>query len=365
MFRRLLVLLIALTIISPLFAEGNQEDNGEGQKVYKMRFSHGLPPTHSWAKTLDQFARLVEEKSDGQIEVEVYTSGQLYKPNELYEAVRAGLVESGSLFTVYLQPNAPMIDALSPVGTVWNREIEEEIIKGFLKEEGPGWEIVKAIEAVGIKPLAWFSTGCAGNLAGYAGTGKPVNTPEEMQGKKVRGLGALNAKAIESWGGRPVYMSGSDLYTGLQRGTIDMSYVTPSHLINRKLSEATDWYAAGVPGSALQQFYPVVSVDFFNSLPAHLQDALIEAGREMTQKRLDLDYEFNPYIENEKLLQELKEMDDFKVIEQNIEQQTLWAKSCEPIHEERMKELGPEAIKVYNMVSEMEKKFGLPYYFIK
>ena len=62
MFKRLLVLLVAFVFISPLFAEGNKEGGGETQKVYKMRFSHGLPPTHPWAKTLDEFARLVEKR---------------------------------------------------------------------------------------------------------------------------------------------------------------------------------------------------------------------------------------------------------------------------------------------------------------
>jgi len=84
MVKRILVLLVALLVVTPLFAEGNKEGGGEKQKVYTMRFSHGLPPTHPWAKTLGEFARLVEQKSDGQIKVKVYPSGQLYKPNKLY-----------------------------------------------------------------------------------------------------------------------------------------------------------------------------------------------------------------------------------------------------------------------------------------
>ena len=365
MVKRILVLLVALLFVTPLFAEGNKEGGGEKQKIYTMRFSHGLPPTHFWAKTLDEFARLVEQKSNGQIKVTVYPSGQLYKPNKLYEAVKAGLVEGGNFFTAYLQPNIPLIDALSPTGTVWSEELENEIIKGYLKKEGPGWEIAKAIEAVGLKPLAWFSTGCAGKYSGLAGTGNPVVKPVDMVGRKMRSLSPLNAKIIETWGGRPVFLPGSDLYTGLQRGTIDVIFATPSHLIDRKLSEVTDWYVAGVPGAALQQYYPIVSMKFFNSLPSNLQDALVDAGREMTEKCLDSNYKFNPYKEDKLVYQKLKEVKGFKVIELDKDQLALWAKSCEAIHENRMKEIGPEAVKLYNMVSELKKKYGLPYHFIK
>jgi len=365
MIKRFLVLFVAILIITPLFAEGNKEGGAETQKVYTTRFSHGLPPTHPWAKTLDEFARLVEQKSDGQIKVKVYPSGQLYKPNKLYEAIKTGLVEGGSLFTVYLQANIPIFNALSPTGTVWNQEIESEIIREYLKKEGPGWELAKAMEANGLKPLAWFSTGSAGLYSGLIGKGKPIVKPEDMVGKKMRSLGPLNTKAIETWGGRPVFLSGSDLYTGLQRGTIDVTYGTPSHLLNRKLCEVTDYYVAGVPAAALQQIHVIVSMKFFNSLPSNLQNALIDAGREITSKCLDPNYKFNPYREAKELYQKLKEKDGFKVIELDKGQLDLWAKSCETLHEKRMKEIGPEAVKIYNMVSELEKKYGLPYYFIK
>jgi TRAP-type C4-dicarboxylate transport system substrate-binding protein len=360
----LLIVCVLMLIISPLYGAGQQTESKTNQEVYLMRFSHGLPPDHIWAKTLAEFARRAEEKSEGQIKIEIYPAGQLMSDAEAYEAVMNGMVEIGNIWIANLEPNITIIGAFAPAGSVFNQELETELIKLYGNGEGPANEMAKIVEDQGVKILAWFSTGCAGELSGYFGTGKPIVVPSDLEGRKVRSLGPLNAEILSAARGRPVYLPGADLYTGLQRKTIDAAWGTPSHLIDRKLYEVTDWYTAGAPGADLQQFYPCMSTAYFNSLPEDVQDALLEAGKEMTLECLDVNSDFNPYKANYAYTKELQEM-GFKIIKVTSDDLQQWSELCNPFHAAQMKKVGPEAIKIYNEISTMKKERGLPFYFIE
>ncbi len=360
------IMAIILIVVTPLFAQVDQQKKTETQKIYKMRLSHGLPPQHPWAKTLEAFGKLVEEKSNGRMVVEIFPAAQLFSDAEIYEAVKKGMIEGGSFFLAYLQPNIKTINAIGTVGTIWNKELEDKVIKGFINNEGPLGVVVKEIEAAGLKPLAWFSTGATGSGSGFAGTGKPVELPNDLNGRKVRTLGQLDVKIVSSFGGRPAMVSGADLYTGMQRNTYDLTFLTPAHLVDRKLAEVADWYTAGLPGSALQQFILIVNLKYFNSLPADLQEALVAAGREMTEKCLISGSEHDPYKNNIANIQKAMEIKKgFKVVYINNDQLKQWADKSAPMINEFLKALGPETVRVFNTVSDMQKELNIPYNYIK
>jgi len=80
----------------------------------------------------------------------------------------------------------------------------------------------------------------------------------------------------------------------LQRGTIDATIASVGgHMVDRKFYEVTDWYVApiGFVGDNTSQV--VMNLDFFNSLPADLQQVVMDAGEEVYQKHKGDGFEVN------------------------------------------------------------------------
>ena len=64
---------------------------------YTMRLSHQFPPSHQSARNLEQFAADVKAATDGRVDVQIFGSAQLFKPNQNHAAVASGKVEAASV----------------------------------------------------------------------------------------------------------------------------------------------------------------------------------------------------------------------------------------------------------------------------
>ncbi|RLA87401.1 MAG: hypothetical protein DRG40_00405 [Deltaproteobacteria bacterium] len=327
-------------------------------KVYKMRYSHGLPPQHYMAQIQAKWAKLVEEKSGGRIKIEVYPGGTLVNDKHLFEALSTGSVEVGGIYNFYLEPNVPEFAGLAPFGVAWNHDVNVAVSESFAKKKGPAWECAKAAEKKNLKVVAWLPWGEAGPRHGMAGTGKQIILPEDMKGRKIRPLGSLAPKVYKVYGGRPVYLSGAELYTALQRGTVDAVLICAAHMIQRKLVEVTDWYTGNFPWGTYVSTIICVNRDFYNELPPDLQRILFEAGEECRKEINETGYLLlNKFLEQTRKL--------VKVHILTREEQAKWTNAAAPFVVEFVKSKGPGCVRVYNEVQKIMKEFGLPYHFVQ
>ncbi|MGH0054240.1 MAG: TRAP transporter substrate-binding protein, partial [Sphaerochaetaceae bacterium] len=85
-----LLLVIAMCIV-PLFAQGNSESNAGSKLVIRYADVQAENDTETMAAR--KFAALVDEKSEGKIEVQVFPNGQLGDMKDIIEAVQMGAIE--------------------------------------------------------------------------------------------------------------------------------------------------------------------------------------------------------------------------------------------------------------------------------
>ena len=113
-------------------------------------------------------------------------------------------------------------------------------------------------------------------------TKRPIYTPEDVKGLKIRVYDSLGPyKFLEACGGLPVTMAFSEVYTGLQQGAIDGVYTTSSNFVPQKFVEVTDYHTKlTVTNCGMTLLF---NLDFLNSLPADLQEAIETAGK-MTEE---------------------------------------------------------------------------------
>src|SRR6188474_3026787 len=83
MFARFMGLVAALAITLPASAQ-----------TVTMRVSHQVPTAHHLHGMLEGFAADVKQRSNGQIEVQLFPAEQLHKAGENYPAVARGAVEA-------------------------------------------------------------------------------------------------------------------------------------------------------------------------------------------------------------------------------------------------------------------------------
>ncbi|MDA8235051.1 MAG: TRAP transporter substrate-binding protein [Clostridia bacterium] len=222
---------------------------------------------------VQDFASKVEQETKGQVKIEIYPDGQLYKSSEHIEAVSSGSVEM----------------AVTHFGKGWPQAVPELMILGsgvfdnsahaMKALDGPlGTKLEKLLEEKAkTKLLGW--TG-AGNVDAMGATKKQIKKPEDIKGLKMRVPSPSQTAYVEALGGAGVVINPSEAYLALQNGTIDGVFsTTPSGVVMSKLYEVTKFWtrvrlAVGVEHGI------VINQDAFNKLPQDVQKVLGEVAKE-------------------------------------------------------------------------------------
>ena len=120
-------------------------------------------------------------------------------------------------------------------------------------------------------------------------TNKPVKTPEDLKGLRIRTPPApIWQESIRALGATPVAMAFGEMYPGLQQRAIDGVELVYNNIPGGRFYEVLK-YANETKHIMLINF-EVVSAKWFDSLPKEYQDILIEecdkAGEETSKRNL-------------------------------------------------------------------------------
>ncbi|WP_170433346.1 TRAP transporter substrate-binding protein [Ruegeria arenilitoris] len=227
---------------------------------------------------MDKFAELVTEKTGGEINLQMFHGGTLGSQPDAVEQVRAGALEVGNF---NLGPIGPIVAEANVVSLPF---IFKDVPHMFrvLDSEG-GAAIAAGMAAKGLTPLAWYD---AGARSFYNGT-KPINTPADVQGMKVRVMNNdLFTGMIAELGGNPSPMAFAEVYQALKTGVVDgaennwPSYESTGHF------EVAGYYSLSqhliIPECVC------VNTDKFNALSPELQAAVREAAQESAELQRQL-----------------------------------------------------------------------------
>ena len=313
------------------------------EETYTIRYHHGLPSSHYIAAPQQEWADLVEERSGGRIEVQIYPAAQLYSDRDALEAISTGAMEAGAFYIHNIAPVVHEWEAVQAMGIPWSSEFCEAMIEGDI-----GDKLRRASEEANLKVMYYLPWGLSGANLGLAGQGDPIILPEDLQGRSIRAISPMMTEFDALYGGHGVYLSGAELYTGLRLGTVDSVIAAPAHLIERKLWEVTDWYVAPVPfmGDQISQIY--VNLDFFNKLPADLQKVLADAGEEIYQKHKD----DGPKLNTEYIAQLTVNDPTYVVHILTSEELAGWCTAMLPGTIEYLAQW-PEAVETFDMMTEL------------
>jgi len=109
----------------------------------------------------------------------------------------------------------------------------------------------------------------------FIGKGDAPQTVDDFEGMRIRALGGLG-KALSEVGASPTPVPASEIYTALDRGTIDATGFSHASMLSFRFNEISDWYTVEMnPGTLNCPM--VINTDAFDALPAQYKELLMEA----------------------------------------------------------------------------------------
>jgi TRAP-type mannitol/chloroaromatic compound transport system substrate-binding protein len=302
LFRSLLISLLALSLVA-CGPEDNATTSTETKpaKTYRWKMVTTWPPGFPVLQHgAERFADNVKKMSNGRIDIKVYAGGELIPPLQTFDAVSQGTVEMGHGSAYYWAGKVPEAQFFStvPFG------MTARGMNAWLYEGG-GLELWReTYKPFRVVPFPLGNTGV--QMGGWFN--KEINSLDDIQGLKMR-IPGLGGKVFAKAGGNPVLLAGSEVYTALERNTIDATeWIGPFHDQRLGLYRAAEhYYYPGwhEPGTVLEL---TINQRAWDSLPADLQ-AIISHAAEAENLRLLSEME----QKNLAALQELQSLDGIQI----------------------------------------------------
>ena len=218
----------------------------------------------------NEWKRLVEEKSNGEMIVEIFPSSQLGSKDNIIDQAMAGdcvitlangaffqdrgVKDFGVVFAPYLFESWEQIDKLA--ASDWFAQKKAEL------------------SDLGLTILTGWHYGARDTM-----TTKKVVTAADIKGMKIRvPNNSLQVKGMAATGAVPTPMSLGEVYTALQQGTIDGLENPLTVLYNGAYQEVCKYLI--LDHHILDYTCWVCGTDFFNTLTPEQQQILVEAGNE-------------------------------------------------------------------------------------
>ena len=217
------------------------------------------------------FKSLVEAGTNGSVLVQTFPSGQLGKDGEVVQQVKAGVIQSGIHSVGGFASIYPQIGVLDIPFAFPN------ISKTYEVFDGPfGAKLAADIEKkTGMHVLGF---GDSGGFFQITNSKRPIHSPADMKGLKIRTMGLDTHKAIISaMGGQPAAISWSEVYTALQTGVAD-GQMNPIPIIAFAKFQEVQKYLT-LTGHIFAPYVWVINQDFWNSLSDSEKDVVNYAAK--------------------------------------------------------------------------------------
>jgi tripartite ATP-independent transporter DctP family solute receptor len=225
-------------------------------------------------KTLEYFAKIVDEKSKGKMKIEIYPANQLFADKDLPKALPSGAVDMA-------QVNMGMWSGLVPTLVVEELPFfykdRDHFFRAMMSPEVRNL-LDKDFEAKGVKVLFWMDYGPMALIGG-----KPLKTMEDFKGKRVRGYGEISTEIIKDLGGAPVFLSVGEVYLALQRGTIDGVLTSTCSVYERKFFEVTKYFTLVKIGEIQNEPAVLVNLKKFEQLSPDQKTIVLDAAKDAQQ----------------------------------------------------------------------------------
>ncbi len=183
-----------------------------------------------------RMGKKLEAATNGRLSIQMFPAMQLGGEKEMIEQAQVGALQIARIST---GPMGPVVDELNVFNLPFIFRDEAHMRKVI---DGPiGQELLDKISnspASRLIALGWMDSGTRSLY-----TKKPVRSPADLKGQKIRMMGnPVFVDTMNAMGGSGVMMSFSELYSALQTGVVDGAENNPPSLLTQNHYQVTKFY---------------------------------------------------------------------------------------------------------------------------
>ncbi|WP_108662188.1 TRAP transporter substrate-binding protein DctP [Acuticoccus kandeliae] len=227
-------------------------------------------PARPEAQAYQSFVDTVNAEAGDQLEITLFPSGSLgVKDADMLRFLpRGNIIQAAGLYPGYLTRDQPEYAFTLPPGVIAQPETLQEI----LPELRTIYE--KTYDAAGIELLGFIGHAVRDT---HIMCKEPVNTLEELRGKKLRVWEQFHVDVFKKLGVSAQIIGQNDLYVAMQTGVVDCAVYPIGLAITVSLQEVAP-YASYLFPYVLHPLNLIASKTAFDALPPEAQQVVRDAA---------------------------------------------------------------------------------------
>jgi TRAP-type transport system periplasmic protein len=253
---------------------------------FHIRLAHSLSSTEPAHLAAEYFAENVAERTDGRVEINVFPGEQLGTGREVNEMIRQGLNVMNITDPGYLSDFVPDFGVLNGPYLLSDPLSFTKILESEWYED-----IDRQLQEAGFRVVS------ANNLFGarHILADRAIRNPDDVEGVTIRvPPNVMWIETFSAMGARPQTVEWAEVYNALAQNVVDGAEAPLGSLYGSRLHEVRDTLSMTSHFIAWINF--IMSEQYFQSLPADIQEGLLEegfrAGEYMTELTLEMQDEF-------------------------------------------------------------------------
>jgi len=333
------LLLLVLTALTLVACSGNKnstsstnadasKDSGSSKDKITIMAAHVVSTETTQHKAFLEFKRLVEERSDGKIEVDIYPDGQLGGEREMIESTQAGNIQMASPSVGVLANFSSALQVFDFPFIFKDAETAHQVVDGEF-----GQELLKGLEEAGLVGLNYGELGYR-HLSNNKGE---IVTPADIKGLKLRTMEVpMHIAFWKEVGANPTPLAFTEVFTGLSSGVVDGVENVLGLIHSGKFHEVSKYITT--TGHIYDPEIYIMNKDFFNSLSKEdqeiIQSSINDSVKYLRELNSDLDAELRTKLEEEgAIFRDLSE-----------EEYNAWIEAAVPFYEKHADEVDKEKL---------------------
>jgi len=258
-----------------------------------FRLAHIYDPAHAWSRGAEMAARLVEERTDGQIKIDLYPASQLGTEEQILEAAIFGSID------IVIAGAGQVGNLFKPINVLempYTFKDNDHVLK-FAKSEIGQQMFADLGQEFSLKVLTAMTYGTR-----QLTSNKPIYTPEDLKGFKLRvPEQQVTLAYARAMGADPTPIAFQEVYMALQQGVVDGQENPLPTIQAMKFYEVQDYI--NLTSHVINCGMFVMNGDKFNGLSAEYQkimlDAFSEAAEFITEDINESEKQLGAFFEEE------------------------------------------------------------------
>ncbi len=296
--RQIGLMLVCILMVGALVG-CTQEDSD----VITIRIAHDNNVNTPIHMAYLQFKDLVENRSNGRMEVIIFPGGQMGSVQDTFEQCRRGDIEMSASTTSNFTRALPEFAAWESFYMFDDADHAKRVF-----ESEAGKEMMEPLARMDLRGIGYMELG----FRNFSNSKRPIETADDVKGLKIRGYNPLQIKAWESVGVNTTSVSWGELFTSLQQRLIDGQECATTSFYTEKFYEAQTYWS--LTRHVFTNFLWYANEDFMASLSQEDQDFIMKCAQEA------IDYNWTLANEAEADILDVLETEGFAINEVPVEE---------------------------------------------